>query len=205
MDKLSGHTIVSTAKRWFIAVWWAGAELVLVFSGLGVLVGGILAGIHSQTAEWGPLVSAALIGALMAGVLALLGDLRTMVSAYRLRELESIVGHKNLAISVALMVPLATSCATNEQLSATFNPLGYWQQQLASSNECDMWQPMIASAADSYRVSQRKWELGILTVDEYKSAVETVKFFVEQRNQCLSNAAEKRRIAEQHLKRIRAL
>lgn len=102
---------------------------------------------------------------------------------------------RKLALLSVVGIPIVISWSMNESLYGAINPPGYWKGELAKSTEsnCSTFQDMLTRSAESFRVTQNKYNMGIATVFEMKESAEGLKLISGMHRECVSTG-EKRRI-----------
>lgn len=95
-----------------------------------------------------------------------------------------------LAIAVTFVLPLAVSALANDSLRAAFNPIGYWKSELkdAKTSDCSVYKEMLANSAESLQVAQNKYNMGIATTSEIRSAASAVQLVRGAYQSCESSA-----------------
>jgi len=111
--------------------------------------------------------------------------------------------HKPLVV-VAIAAPLAISWTSNETLYGALNPIGYWREQASktSGGNCELMRSTVAYAAEEYQVAANKYNMGIATSSEVKTAAESLKLISGIHNQCVQTERERHVKALARLKEL---
>lgn len=106
-------------------------------------------------------------------------------------------------ISALVILPIFFSWLENDSIIGAVSPPDYWKGQANTTDTtCDGTKSIVASAADSYRVTENKFNMGIATVDELKSSLQVLKILADTNKECLSSAQTRRNEIARHLKRL---
>lgn len=172
-------------------------ELIIV----GAYVGTLFAlGASVQQASYGVL----LLGLSMAFVIFLVSwHLEDHPDQVKELALPGLLDRRFRYMAAAFLLPLVLSWLENEGVMSALSPGHYWKAEAVSVGEqCDRWNSIVGSSADSLRVQQNKYDMGIATVNELKSSIDSFKLMADLRNKCVDEQTKRRKEISAHLKRL---
>lgn len=117
--------------------------------------------------------------------------------------LKKLYQHRFAHMAILAILPLAFSWGINGEIEATLSPADHWRNEAtASQNLCRSSQSLVVTAADSFRVEQNKFNMGIATVDELKSSAGTLKMFGDMHKDCQQKAIDRKNVIAENLLRL---
>lgn len=111
--------------------------------------------------------------------------------------------HRFIHMGLLAIIPIAFSWAMNGEIEASLSPASYWKKEsLVSQNLCTATRSTVEISADTYRVTQNKFNMGIATVEELKGSASVLKIFGDAHKECQQKAIARKNVIAENLLRL---
>jgi hypothetical protein len=104
-------------------------------------------------------------------------------------------------VILSILLPLGISGLANGSILASWNPLGYWvnELKLAREEDCTIYTNMVKTSAEHLQVKQNLYAHGNTHALEVTAAADVLKIFSEMRVFCIEESERRIAVARLHL------